>query len=140
MPSTMNDSEKHCPFCHIPPARIVAANELAFALEDAYPVNAGHLLVCPRRHVASFFDLTDDEAKAIFELLDTMKRRCDAELQPDGYNIGVNIGDAAGQTIQHVHVHLIPRYDGDMDDPTGGVRHVIPSRGNYLAKGFALPP
>lgn len=135
----MSDSEKHCPSCHEPPARIVAANELAFTLEDAYPVNAGHLLVCPYRHVASFFDLTNEETKAIFELLHTMKRHCDAEFQPDGYNIGVNVGDAAGQTIQHVHVHLIPRYDRDVDDPRGGVRHVIPSRGNYLANGFSPP-
>ena len=128
----MNESENACPFCDLPPDRIIAENDLAFALLDKYPVNPGHLLVCPRRHVASFFDLTDFELADIFRLVHEMKSRCDAEFRPAGYNVGVNVGRPAGQTVMHVHVHLIPRHDGDVEDPTGGVRNVIPGKGNYL--------
>ena len=78
-----------------------------------------------------FFDLTEHETAAIFRLVTELKSRCDADFRPAGYNIAVNIGRFAGQTVMHVHVHLIPRYDGDVDDPTGGVRHVIPGKGNY---------
>ena len=106
---------------------------LAFAIRDAFPVSPGHSLVIPRRVVATWWDATIDEQHAIIDLLDAIKRRVDAEFAPDGYNIGVNAGEAAGQTVPHLHVHLIPRYDGDMDDPRGGVRHVIPGMGNYLA-------
>jgi len=127
----MNESETACTFCDVPPDRIIAENELAFALLDKYPVAPGHVLVCPRRHVASFFELTDAETAAIFHLVHGMKSRCDAQLRPRGYNIGVNVGTVAGQTVGHVHVHLIPRYDGDVEDPTGGVRNVIPGKGNY---------
>lgn len=131
MPSTMSESESACPFCHILADRIVVENELAFALVDKYPVNPGHLLVCPRRHVASFFDLTESELTDVFRLVHEMKTRCDAEFHPAGYNVGVNVGRPAGQTVMHVHVHLIPRYDGDVEDPTGGVRHVIGGKGRY---------
>jgi diadenosine tetraphosphate (Ap4A) HIT family hydrolase len=128
----MNESETACTFCDVPPDRIIAENELAFALLDKYAVTPGHVLVCPRRHVASFFELTASETAAIFRLVHEMKSRCDAELQPLGYNIGINVGAVAGQTVGHVHMHLIPRYDGDVEDPTGGVRNVIPGKGNYL--------
>lgn len=133
----MNESENGCPFCDVQPDRIIAENRLAFALRDKYPVNPGHLLVCPRRHVASVFDLTPAEMTAIFDLVHQAKSRCDLEYQPAGYNVGVNVGPAAGQTVMHVHVHLIPRYDGDVEDPTGGVRNVIPGKGNYLGFGVA---
>jgi diadenosine tetraphosphate (Ap4A) HIT family hydrolase len=131
----MNESENGCPFCDVQPDRIIAENGLAFALMDKYPVSPGHLLVCPRRHVASFLELTPGETAAIFELVHEAKSRCDVEFHPAGYNVGVNIGHAAGQTVMHVHVHLIPRYDGDVEDPTGGVRNVIPGKGNYLGFG-----
>lgn len=128
----MNESDNACPFCGVASAPVVAENELALALFDKYPVSPGHVLVCPRRHVASFFDLREAETAAIFRLVREIKSSYDARLQPLGYNIGVNVGPAAGQTVSHVHVHLIPRYDGDVEDPTGGVRNVIPGKGNYL--------
>jgi diadenosine tetraphosphate (Ap4A) HIT family hydrolase len=128
----MNESNNICPFCSVAPAQVLAENELALALCDKYPVTPGHVLVCPRRHVASFFDLTEAETVAAFRLIHEIKSRCDRELQPAAYNVGVNVGGIAGQTVMHVHVHLIPRYDGDVPDPTGGVRNVIPGKGNYL--------
>jgi diadenosine tetraphosphate (Ap4A) HIT family hydrolase len=122
-----------CPFCSFKHFRVIIGNDLALALRDEHPVSAGHTLVLPRRHVSSWFEVTDDERLAIIELLDQVRERLDAERSPDGYNIGINDGVAAGQTIMHLHVHLIPRYKGDVEDPRGGVRHVIPDRGNYLA-------
>ena len=121
------------PFLAIDPRDWVAESELAFAIRDRYPVTEGHTLVVPKRLVETWFDASRDEQRAIFDLVDEVKRQLDAELSPDGYNVGFNAGDAAGQTVMHLHVHVIPRYRGDMDDPRGGVRHVIPSRGNYLA-------
>jgi len=88
-------------------------------------------LIIPFRHFASYFDATREEKLAILELIDRAKEFLDREFKPDGYNIGVNVGEAAGQTIMHVHIHVIPRYAGDTEDPTGGVRNVIPERGNY---------
>ena len=121
------------PFLSIPPSAWVASNALAFAVEDRFPVSTGHTLVVTRRVVATWFDASDDERRAVLALVDEVKRRLDDAHQPDGYNVGFNAGTAAGQTVMHLHVHVIPRYRGDMDDPRGGVRHVIPSKGNYLA-------
>ena len=118
-----------CVFCQI--TDIVLENELALAFYDKYPVNKGHLLIIPKRHVEQYFDLTEQERIAIDELLFQGKKMLDEQYQPDGYNIGVNSGEAAGQTVFHVHVHLIPRYDGDMKDPRGGVRGVIPEKQVY---------
>lgn len=111
--------------------RIVLAKELAFAVYDAFPVASGHALVIPRRHVLSFFEMTEQELLILYQLLREMRNRIDRELDPDGYNIGVNNGPAAGQTITHIHVHLIPRYVGDVSAPEGGIRNVIPGRGCY---------
>ena len=119
------------PFDDIPPGAWVGNNDLAFAIRDRFPVSPGHTLVLTRRVVPSWFDATREEQTAIFELVDRMKAALDAELHPSGYNIGFNVGPVAGQTVMHLHVHVIPRYPGDMDDPTGGVRHVIPWKGNY---------
>jgi diadenosine tetraphosphate (Ap4A) HIT family hydrolase len=128
----MNASEPaDCPFCHLPAERILAANEHALAAQDSYPVSPGHTLIVSRRHVASFFDLTPSEAIALQELLFEMHRRLEAGRAPQGYNIGVNVGEATGQTVLHVHMHLIPRYSQDVADPAGGVRNVIPGRGRY---------
>ncbi len=124
-----------CPFCQLDPARIVARNALAIAVTDGFPVNPGHTLLIPLRHVASWFDATPDEQSALFALLAQVRADLDATLHPSGYNIGINVGPAAGQTVMHLHVHLIPRFDGDVDDPRGGVRFVIPSRGNYRRPG-----
>ena len=120
-----------CLFCELPQERIVMANGLAIAMRDAYPVSPGHTLIVPKRHVATFFDTTDAERLSMIELLDLTKRALDAELHPAAYNIGVNDGPAAGQTIAHLHVHLIPRYVGDDDDPRGGVRRIFPKKAKY---------
>lgn len=128
----MSRSESGCPFCQPQHDRIIAERDLAIALRDKYPVSRGHLLVCPRRHVESFFELSETEFAAIMRLVQQMKQASDTDFHPDGYNLGVNVGRAAGQTVMHVHVHLIPRYHGDVPDPTGGIRNVIPGRGNYL--------
>jgi len=105
---------------------------LAFAIYDKYPVSLGHALIVPRREVATWFEASPEEQAALLSLVDEVKQRLDAERRPDGYNIGINVGEAAGQTVMHLHVHLIPRYRGDMGDPRGGVRHVIPEKDNYL--------
>ena len=129
--SMNSDAEKSCPFC--PPGRpeIILENDLAYAVRDANPVTPGHCLAIPRRHVSSFFDLSEDEIQAAFHLILDLKKLIDDEFSPDGYNVGVNVGESAGQTVSHVHVHVIPRRSGDVDDPTGGVRGVIPGKGPY---------
>lgn len=119
-------------FLEIPSSAWVAENALAFAIRDRHPVSPGHTLVITRRVVADWFSASLDERAAVFELVEAVKRQIDSERRPDGYNVGFNSGAAAGQTVPHLHVHVIPRYRGDMDDPRGGVRHVIPSAGNYL--------
>ena len=126
------NGEGTSPFLSIPPSAWVASNALAFAVEDRFPVSKGHTLVVTRRVVATWFDASDDERRAVLALVDEVKRRLDEAHQPDGYNVGFNAGTAAGQTVMHLHVHVIPRFRGDMDDPRGGVRHVIPAKGNYL--------
>lgn len=115
---------------------LVAENDLAFAILDRYPVSPGHTLVVPKRVVASWFDATPEEQHALMELIGVVRNQLDSgALKPHGYNIGVNVGLAAGQTVMHLHVHLIPRYFDDVPDPRGGVRHVIPQKGNYLTSG-----
>lgn len=121
------------PFLEALESSWVASNALAFALRDRFPVSPGHTLVIPRRVIATWFDATPEERVALFALVDEVKSVLDEELRPDGYNIGINAGEAAGQTVMHLHVHVIPRYRGDVDDPRGGVRHVIPGKGNYLS-------
>jgi len=105
-------------------------NDLAYSARDSYAASPGHTLVIPKRHVASFFELTPEEIAACMDLIAQEKKLIDAELSPDGYNIGVNIGQAAGQSIFHVHIHVIPRYKGDVENPQGGVRHVT-GKGHY---------
>jgi diadenosine tetraphosphate (Ap4A) HIT family hydrolase len=101
------------------------------AFPDAYPVSPGHTLVVPRRHAPTFFDTSPDEQTALFAAVIEIRRALDAALHPDGYNVGFNAGLVAGQTVMHAHLHVIPRYAGDVADPRGGVRGVIPSRQNY---------
>jgi diadenosine tetraphosphate (Ap4A) HIT family hydrolase len=125
---------KHCPFCSMTPERIVAGNDLAFAVRDAYPISPGHTLVILRRHVASFFEITDDERNVLLLLLDQAKEELDAQFHPSGYNVGINDGADAGQTIAHLHIHLIPRYPGDREDPRGGVRWVLPDKADYWTR------
>ncbi|MBE0568379.1 MAG: HIT domain-containing protein [Deltaproteobacteria bacterium] len=121
-----------CPFCDFPKDRTLAQNELAFVLRDRYPVTPLHALVIPKRHVSGWFDLGTSEMKACNDLLLWAKdaiREEDASVA--GFNVGINIGEAAGQTIFHCHIHLIPRRRGDVENPRGGVRHVIPWKGTY---------
>ena len=128
----MSDSASpECPFCHLDPARVLEENELASAFADAFPVSPGHTLVVPRRHASDFFELSQAELGAVFRVLLRMRCRLADEHHPSGFNVGVNIGEAGGQTVPHVHVHLIPRFPGDVLDPRGGVRNVIPGKGPY---------
>jgi diadenosine tetraphosphate (Ap4A) HIT family hydrolase len=124
------DPNDPCLFCK-DPRGVSLERELAYSARDTYAVSPGHTLVIPRRHVASFFDLTPEEINACMGLITEERMRLDEEFKPDGYNIGVNVGQAAGQSIFHVHIHLIPRYEGDVENPQGGVRHVIPKKGHY---------
>lgn len=110
---------------------VIAENQLAYARWDNFPVNPGHAEVVPLRHVESYFDLTDAEVLAINALAKQTKSIIDEMHSPDAYNIGANDGEAAGRTIHHAHLHLIPRYEGDVENPRGGIRHVIPEKGDY---------
>jgi diadenosine tetraphosphate (Ap4A) HIT family hydrolase len=124
-------SEKpNCPFCNIDRGPL-AENKLAFAIPDKYPVSPGHTLVISRRHVVDYFDLSDEEKTACWNLVDRVKEQLETEHNPDGWNIGINTGTVAGQTVFHFHCHLIPRYEGDMKDPKGGVRHSVKGKGYY---------
>lgn len=125
----MDNSSPTCPFCH--PEDILFENDLAYSLLDKSPVNPGHLLIIPKRHIADFFHCSYAEKEALLYLLDEAKSYLDGKHTPAGYNIGINVGAVAGQTIFHVHLHLIPRYHGDVANPRGGVRGVIPDKQNY---------
>jgi diadenosine tetraphosphate (Ap4A) HIT family hydrolase len=127
----MNVEPVACPFCSLADERIVDRHPLAVVVADAYPVAPGHTLIIPRRHVGSFFELDADEQAAMLELLRRAQQRLRRELGPDGYTIGINDGPAAGQTVPHVHLHLIPRRVGDVSDPRGGVRWVLPGKARY---------
>ena len=112
-----------CIFCEkLNKNEYILENELAVAIFDAFPVNKGHMLIIPKRHFASFFEATPEEVLSYMELVNKAKEYLDNEYNPDGYNIGINIGDAAGQTIFHLHIHIIPRYIGDVENPRGGIR------------------
>ncbi len=125
-------SDPRCVFCAIAEADIVAANDLAYAVRDTSPVTPLHTLVLPRRHVSSYFDLDRAELDAVQALLEHVRLAIlGADFLVEGFNIGVNIGEAAGQTIFHCHVHLIPRRRGDVENPRGGVRAVIPGKALY---------
>ncbi|ADG81319.1 HIT family protein [Thermincola potens] len=122
-----------CPFCNRTDQ--ILQNSLAFAIFDKYPVNKGHLLIIPKRHFSNYFDATPEEVHSLWALVEEGKSYLDTNFQPDGYNIGINVGTAAGQTVMHLHIHLIPRYRGDIDNPTGGVRGVIPHKRVYTVEG-----
>jgi diadenosine tetraphosphate (Ap4A) HIT family hydrolase len=128
----MNRVKNPCPFCNQKSSvDIIAENELAFAAFDIYAVSKGHCLVITKRHIESFFEVSKEEVDALFSLVNEAKELLDQRYNPDGYNVGINVATAAGQTIPHVHIHLIPRYDGDVENPRGGVRNVIPGKGDY---------
>lgn len=123
--------QNRCPFCHLEPSRILLENAFAAAFPDAFPVAEGHTLVVPKRHVASLFELSDEEQATLWRLVTLVRAKLMDELKPDGFNIGVNDGLAAGQTVMHAHVHVIPRRTGDVADPRGGMRWIIPSKAKY---------
>lgn len=127
----MNRDISECPFCS-PKSELIIENELVYAVYDNFPVSDGHVLVIPKRHTENYFELTVEEQIACFYIVNKVKTVLDKKYSPDGYNVGININKIAGQTIPHVHVHLIPRYKNDVEDPIGGVRNVIPAKGNYV--------
>lgn len=134
---TLSFMNAQCPFCSPVPEEIVLRNPLCYARYDRYPVSKGHVLIVPFRHVADFFELTPDERKAALELVWQANAKLNCDLHPDGYNVGVNVGSAAGQTIMHAHIHVIPRYPGDVADPRGGVRFVIPHTAKYWERSLS---
>ena len=123
-----------CPFCSLPSERIIDQNDRGLVVRDGYPISKGHTLIIPKRHTGSFFDLTETERLDLLLLLDKAKTALDNEFNPNGFNIGINDGPAAGQTVPHLHIHLIPRYNGDITDPRGGVRWIIPEKADYWTK------
>ena len=124
-----------CVFCDIvnnPNSdRVISRNNHGIAMRDGFPISEGHTLIIPNRHIMSFFDLEKSEREGLLSLLDSQKIELDQIYNPDGYNIGINDGEAAGQTISHLHIHLIPRYNEPDSDPRGGVRWIIPEKANY---------
>lgn len=123
--------EKACPFCTLTDESVVLNSEQAFAIGDGYPVSPGHTLVIPRQHVATLFELPRHDQLALWDLVERVRAHLKEQHHPDGFNIGLNDGLAAGQTVPHVHIHVIPRYDGDAPDPRGGVRWVLPEKAAY---------
>ena len=121
-----------CPFCRLSrKVEIICETATCLAFYDGYPVSPGHALIIPKRHVANYFDLTNHEREAMNVMLQFVKRKIDDRFNPDGYNIGINVNKAAGQSVFHVHMHIIPRYQGDVQNPKGGVRGVIPNKQKY---------
>ncbi|MBK8307550.1 MAG: HIT domain-containing protein [Gammaproteobacteria bacterium] len=120
-----------CVFCALPANRLVQSNATAIAIRDAYPVSPGHSLIIPKRHIGSFFEVSSVERADLMALLASMRALLNAELNPEAYNIGINDGPQAGQTVPHMHMHLIPRFVGDVADPRGGVRWTLPAKAKY---------
>ena len=131
----MRDPNNPCLFCNINSKDLIFDNEFAFASFDSYPVSKYHSLIVPKRHILDYFELTNDELLACNDLIKKIKKKIQKEDKTvDGFNIGTNSGVVAGQSIMHCHIHLIPRRKGDVDNPQGGVRGVIPSKQHYIRK------
>ena len=131
----MRDPNNPCLFCNINSKDLVFDNEFAFASFDSYPVSKYHSLIVPKRHILDYFELTNDELLACNDLIKKIKKKIQNEDKTvEGFNIGTNSGVVAGQSIMHCHIHLIPRRKGDVDNPQGGVRGVIPSKQHYIRK------
>ena len=128
-------NKTNCPFCSIAEGseetKLLAESKHSIAFLDQYPLNEGHSLIIPRKHEPSLFNLTTEERQDIWKLVDKVHELISRQLNPDGFNIGVNVSESAGQTVGHAHIHLIPRFKGDVPDPKGGVRWVIPERAPY---------
>ena len=123
-----------CVFCSLPPERIWIQTESTIAFRDAYPLSNGHTLVIPRRHVYSLFDLPEEEQQRLWCQVSVVHRLLREAFNPGGFNVGLNDGQVAGQTVLHAHIHIIPRYSGDVSDPRGGVRWVIPAKATYWSE------
>ncbi len=131
----MRDPNNPCLFCNINSKDLIFDNEFAFVSFDSYPVSKYHSLIVPKRHILDYFELTNDELLACNNLIKKIKKKIQNEDKTvDGFNIGTNSGVVAGQSIMHCHIHLIPRRKGDVDNPQGGVRGVIPSKQHYIRK------
>ena len=132
MKNQKNIMEEDCPFCMIGEhVEVLCKTDIAMAILDSFPISPGHTLVIPKRHVADYFELTFEEQNELWQLVNRCKVILQDRFHPDGFNIGINVGEMAGQSIFHVHIHLIPRYEGDVKNPKGGVRHIIPGKGYY---------
>lgn len=130
-----------CPFCAPDPEReLLTESATVFAMLDKFPASPGHALIIPKKHIADYFELSAHTKTACWLVADRVKALLTERFHPDGFNLGINCGAAAGQTVPHVHIHLIPRYAGDVENPTGGVRNVIPGKGDYLKKDVELKP
>ncbi len=125
------DPPHECPFCDVPPESIYAMSEHAFAIRDNYPVARGHMLVIPNIHAASIFAHNASVQADVWHLVANVRADLQSQLNPDGFSVGLNDGQAAGQTVHHAHVHIIPRFHGDVDDPRGGIRWLLPKHAAY---------
>ena len=131
----MRDPNNPCLFCNIKDSGNIYENDLAYASYDSYPVSEGHCLIIPRRHIKDYFDLSNEELVACNDIIKVMKNKIlNKDQKVKGFNIGINIGKVSGQSIFHCHIHLIPRRDGDVENPQGGVRSVIPMKQHYKRK------
>jgi ATP adenylyltransferase len=128
----MNENSSNCPFCNIDTDRVVITETTeVYSIYDNYPVSQGHAIIIPKRHCSDYFELTTEEQSACWSMVNDVKQILQDKYHPDGLNVGININEAAGQTISHVHIHLIPRYKGDVKEPEGGIRGVIPEKRIY---------
>ncbi|MCG6657545.1 HIT family protein [Halomonas campisalis] len=125
------DASTNCPFCHPESTRVIARHAHFFVYQDGFPVSPGHTLVIPFRHVGTLAELTQEEQTTLFAAVTEAQKLLDESHRPDGYNIGINQGTAGGQTVPHLHVHVMPRYQGDQPDPRGGVRWIFPDKADY---------
>ena len=120
-----------CLFCDVQKEENLLVNKHSLGRFDENPISKGHALIFPKKHIVSFFELTEEELKDLYQTIKQMKKIIDKEHKPDAYNIGINDGEAAGRTINHLHIHLIPRYNGDCENPRGGVRKLFPEKADY---------
>jgi diadenosine tetraphosphate (Ap4A) HIT family hydrolase len=126
------NTKSACPFCNLDSQReLIVESPDAYSVYDRFPVSNGHALIIPKHHCADYFELTIEEQSACWSMVNTVKQILMQKFNPDGFNVGINVNEEAGQTIPHVHIHLIPRYKGDVKDPEGGVRGVIPEKRVY---------
>ena len=123
-------NSSQCCFCNLD-RELIIQNESSVAFYDKFPVSKGHSIVIPKKHISNYFDLSEAEQQDCWKLINEMKIFLTNKYNPDGFNVGININESAGQTVMHAHIHLIPRYRGDVQNPRGGIRHLIPGKGDY---------